>query len=133
MLRTIFHKDMIWPLPPNGESHDLFWAGHHDYDRWTQDWQELFKTHKLIHDRRKIRRIAVTPEGDGAFAVVDVDTLWRDDQGRDCHWRGRACKVYSKVGDEWKLTMHTGLLDYDQAAKATPERPAKRQLRAAAR
>jgi ketosteroid isomerase-like protein len=56
----------------------------------------------------------VTTERDGAFAVVDVDTLWRDAQGREQHWSGRACKVYSKVGDEWKMTMHTGLLDYGE-------------------
>ena len=63
-----------------------------------------------------LRKIVVTPEGDGAFAVVDVDTLWRDRRdGRDFRWRGRACKVYSKVGREWKMTMHTGLLDYGQS------------------
>jgi hypothetical protein len=22
------------------------------------------------------------------------------------------CKVYSKVGGEWKMTMHTGVLEY---------------------
>jgi hypothetical protein len=22
------------------------------------------------------------------------------------------CKVYSKVGSEWKMTMHTGVLEY---------------------
>jgi ketosteroid isomerase-like protein len=41
-----------------------------------------------------------------------VDTLWRDRAGNDFHWKGRACKVYSKVGSEWKMTMHTGLLAY---------------------
>ena len=51
-------------------------------------------------------------QGDGAFAVVDVDTLWRDSDGKDFHWKGRACKVYSRVGAEWKMTMHTGLLAY---------------------
>ncbi len=54
----------------------------------------------------------MSAEGDGAFAVVDVDTLWRDAAGRVQHWKGRACKVYSKVGGGWKMTMHTGLLDY---------------------
>jgi hypothetical protein len=27
-------------------------------------------------------------------------------------WKGRVCKVYSKVGQEWKMTMHTGVLVY---------------------
>ena len=43
---------------------------------------------------------------------LDVDTLWRRPDGTDFLWKGRACKVYSKVGAEWKLIMHTGLLDY---------------------
>jgi len=51
-------------------------------------------------------------DADGALAVVDVDTLWRDRAGRDFPWKGRAGKVYTKVGGEWKLIMHTGLLDY---------------------
>jgi ketosteroid isomerase-like protein len=44
---------------------------------------------------------------------VDVDTLWRDREGGEQHWKGRACKVYSKVEGRWKMTMHTGLLDYE--------------------
>lgn len=28
------------------------------------------------------------------------------------HWKGRVCKVYSKIGSEWKMTMHTGVLTY---------------------
>ena len=72
----------------------------------------MFDTHELVHNRREIVKIVLTEEGDGAFAVVDVDTLWRDRSGADFRWQGRACKVYSKVGDEWKMTMHTGLLDY---------------------
>ncbi len=55
----------------------------------------------------------ISKEGDGAFAVVDVDTLWRNIEGNDFHWIGRACKVYTKVDGEWKMIMHTGLLDYD--------------------
>jgi len=31
----------------------------------------------------------------------------------DTHrWKGRVCKVYSKIGSEWKMTMHTGVLEY---------------------
>ena len=59
----------------------------------------------------------LSAEGDGAFAVVDVDTLWRDSQNRDFHWKGRACKIYTRVGQEWKLIAHTGLLDYAAGAK----------------
>jgi ketosteroid isomerase-like protein len=66
----------------------------------------------LCNNRRQIRKIEVSEQGDGAFAVVDVDTLWRDPGGADFHWKGRACKVFSKVDGQWKMTMHTGLLEY---------------------
>lgn len=116
LLLTVFHPDMTWPWPPGGAAHDpsdwVFVMGRYDYERWRRIWQELFDTHELVHNVRHVRKIVVTEEGDGGFAVVDVDTLWRDGRGRDFHWKGRACKVYSKVGGEWKMTMHTGLLDY---------------------
>jgi len=119
LLLTIFHPDMVWPWPPTPQHHDpvnwVFWAGRYDYERWSRNWQQLFDTHELIHNRRQIVKIVVTEEGDGAFAVVDVDTLWRDSEGKEQHWVGRACKVYSKVGGEWKMTMHTGLLDYTKS------------------
>lgn len=117
LLLSVFHPDMVWPWPPTPRHHDpsdwVFWAGRYDYDRWRRNWQQLFDTHELVHNRREIRKVVVTPEEDGAFAVVDVDTLWRDSEGREQHWKGRACKVYSKVEGHWKMTMHTGLLDYD--------------------
>ena len=107
---------MVWPWPPTPQDHDpvtwIFVAGRFSRTRWAASWQELFDSCELIHNRREIRTISVTPEGDGAFAVVDVDTLWRTPEGKEHHWLGRACKVYSKVGEEWKMTMHTGLLDY---------------------
>ena len=56
---------------------------------------------------------SVSEEGDGAFAVVDVDTLWRRRaDGQPFHWKGRACKGYTKVGGRWLLIFHTGLLEY---------------------
>ena len=116
LLITVFHPDMVWPWPPNSDAHDpMKWVlvlGRFDAARWKKVWQDLFATHTLIHNQRAIRRIEVSDQGDGAFAVVDVDTLWRDSDGKDFHWKGRACKVYSRVGAEWKMTMQTGLLAY---------------------
>ncbi|MFH1851222.1 MAG: hypothetical protein ABIA75_02655 [Candidatus Neomarinimicrobiota bacterium] len=116
LLMTIWHPDMIWPWPPHNGAHDpaqwlLEW-GRYDYRRWRNGWQELFDTHTLVHNRRKTVKITVTEQGDGAFAVVDVDTLWRDRHGKDFHWQGRAGKGYSLVNGEWKLIYHTGLLEY---------------------
>ncbi len=116
LLLTIFHPDMVWPWPPTPDAHDpALWVmelGHYDAARWRKGWQELFATHELIHNRRRIVKVVVSKEGDGAFAVVDVDTLWRDAAGRDFPWKGRACKIYTKLDNEWKLIAHTGLLDY---------------------
>lgn len=116
LLMTIFHPDMVWPWPPHPEAHDpVDWVldqGRFDYERWKRGWQELFDTHTLIHNKREIRKIVVSEQDDGAFAVVDIDTLWVDSKGEKNHWRGRVCKVYTKIGHEWKLIMHTGVLEY---------------------
>jgi ketosteroid isomerase-like protein len=74
--------------------------------------QELLDTHELLRNEREIKNIEVSNEGDGAFAVVDIDTLLGDAEGNEGHWKGRACKVYSKVGNQWKMTIHTGVLEY---------------------
>ena len=115
-LVELFHPDMVWPWPPTAQSHDpIEWVmvlGRYDRDRWKKLWQELFDAHKLVHNRREIKRVEISKEGDGAFAVVDIDTLWRDAKGTESHWKGRVCKVYTKVGGEWKLIMHTGVLKY---------------------
>ena len=121
LLMTIFHPDMVWPWPRTPQSHDpMDWIiewGRYNYDRWKNGWQTLFDTHRLVHNKREIRRVEISQEGDGAFAVVDIDTLWIDDSGKENHWFGRVCKVYSKVGNEWKMTMHTGVLDYSHLAE----------------
>lgn len=119
LLLTVFHPDMVWPWPPDPASHDpAGWVmpfGRFDAARWRRNWQELFDSHELVRNRRSIVRIEVSAEGDGAFAVVDVDTLWRDRDGNDFHWIGRACKIYSKIGEQWKLISQVGLLAYPPA------------------
>ncbi|MEW6601042.1 MAG: nuclear transport factor 2 family protein [Nitrospirota bacterium] len=116
LLMSLLHPDMVWPWPRTPQSHDpMDWVmeiGRYNYDRWRNGWQELFDTHTLIHNRREIKKIVISKEGDGAFAVVDIDTLWRDSGNNDNHWKGRVCKVYTKTGDAWKLIMHTGVLQY---------------------
>jgi ketosteroid isomerase-like protein len=116
LLITIFHPDMVWPWPRTADSHDpmewVFVLGRFDRERWKKVWQDLFATHTLVHNRRQLRKIEISLQGDAALAVVDVDTLWRDRQGKDFHWKGRACKVYCRINETWKMTMHTGLLNY---------------------
>jgi ketosteroid isomerase-like protein len=116
LLLSVFHPDMVWPWPPDNRAHDpMDWVleyGRFDAARWGRNWQTLFDTHRLVHNRRVIRRIEISKEGDGAFAVVDIDTLWRDAEGRDQRWNGRTCKAYARIGAEWKMTMQTGVLEY---------------------
>ena len=116
LLMTIWHPDMVWPWPRTPQSHDpLDWVlecGRYDYERWKRGWQKLFATHTLVHNKREIKKIVISREKDGAFAVVDIDMLWRDENGKDNHWKGRVCKVYTKLGAEWKCIMHTGVLEY---------------------
>ncbi|MFX1511485.1 MAG: DUF4440 domain-containing protein [Promethearchaeota archaeon] len=118
LLLTIFHPDMVWVWPKNPQSHDpVDWVidfGKFNYDRWKKEYQKLFVTHNLVHNKRKIVKIEVSKEKDGAFAVVDIDTLWQDSKRNKQHWKGRVCKVYSKLENEWKMTMHTGVLDYSR-------------------
>lgn len=116
-LVSLFHPDMVWPWPPNPDAHDpktwIFLLGRYDRERWRAGWEDLFRDHELVHNRRRTVRIEVSEQGDGAFAVVDVDTLWRNRvTGEPFHWKGRACKGYTKVGSRWLLILHTGLLDY---------------------
>ncbi len=118
-LLTIFHPDMVWPWPNTSKSHDpttwVFGMGKFNYQRWRQTYVELFNSHILVHNIRKIQKIVVSSEGDGAFAVVDVDTLWENNNTKEgFHWKGRACKIYTKMSNgDWKMIAHTGLLDYD--------------------
>ena len=116
-LAELCHPDMVWPWPPTEHDHDpMTWVvgmGRFDRERWTRSWRQLFEAHRLVHNRRELRKIVVTDQADGGFAVVDVDTLSRDAQGRDDHWLGRVCKVYTRLSaGEWKLIMHTGVLAY---------------------
>ena len=116
-LVSLFHPDTVWPWPPDATAHDpaewVFPWGRFDRQRWKAGWVQLFETHELIHNNRRTIRIETSAEGDGAFAVVDVDTLWRHrTTGEPFHWKGRACKGYTKCEGEWLLIFHTGLLDY---------------------
>jgi ketosteroid isomerase-like protein len=116
LLLSVFHPDMVWPWPKTPKSHDpmewRFVFGRYDPERWGRRWRELFDTHELVRNNRETRKIEVSEEGDAALAIVDIDTLWRSAAGDESHWKGRVCKVYSRVDDEWKMTMHTGVLEY---------------------
>jgi ketosteroid isomerase-like protein len=116
LLLSIFHPDFVWVWPKDNKSHNpVDWKinrGKFNYSRYEKAYKELFFNYKLVHNKRSIKKIVVSEYEDGAFAVVDIDTLWIDKYGKKDNWKGRVCKVYAKIGKEWKLTMHTGVLDY---------------------
>ncbi|MBD3341706.1 MAG: hypothetical protein GF353_21555 [Candidatus Lokiarchaeota archaeon] len=117
LLLSIFHPDMVWPWPKTSQDHDpINWVlelGRFDYERWKRGWEELFKTHELARNKRELKKIEISKERDAAFAVVDIDTLWVDSEGNENRWIGRVCKVYTLMSNkEWKLIMHTGVLEY---------------------
>jgi hypothetical protein len=115
LLLSVFHPDMVWPWPKSSSSHDpMEWVleGVATTPRGGDEGGRSCSTHSLIRNDRETKKIEVLQEGDGAFAVVDIDTLWRSPLGEEMRWQGRVCKVYTKVGGEWKMTMHTGVLVY---------------------
>ena len=115
-LVSIFHPDMVWPWPKHEDAHNpvdwVFPFGRYNRKRWKDDWQKLFDTHELIHNNRKTLKITISEQGDGAFAVIKIDTLWQDKKGHRSHWKGIVSKGYTKTKDGWKLIIHTGVLKY---------------------
>ena len=116
ILVTLFHPDMVWPWPKDENAHNpvewVFPFGKFNHNRWKDNWQNLFDTHELIHNHRKTLKITISDQLDGAFAVVEIDTLWRDVNGIESHWKGIVSKGYTKVNNNWKIIMHTGVLKY---------------------
>jgi ketosteroid isomerase-like protein len=117
LLLSIFHPDMVWVWPRDEHAHDpIHWVtrlGRFDADRWGSVYRALFDEHELVHNRREVIKIDVSREGDGGFAVVDIDTRWRPRAGgEDDHWLGRTCKTYVLVAGGWKMIAQTGVLDY---------------------
>ena len=114
----LIHPDMVWPWPSTPRDHDpvrwKFVLGRYNKERWRQYFQAIFDNFDLVHNYRDTVKIEVSVEEDAAFAVVDIDSLWRDKQTKkDIPWKGRVCKFYTRMtGGEWKVIFRTGPLDY---------------------
>lgn len=117
LLLSIFHPDMVWVWPTDSSKHDpMTWTsflGKFDQTRWTKAYQDWFSTYRLVRNERITQKMFVTKQGDGAFAVVDIDTLWRSEDGTESHWFGRTCKTYTKIEIGWKMISQVGVLKYD--------------------
>ena len=91
------HPDMVWPWPPASRANDpiewRFVLGRFKKERWRQYFRALFDQYELAHNMRKTVKIEVSPEEDAAFAILEIDSLWRDkDTKQEIPWRGRVCK-----------------------------------------
>lgn len=116
-LADLIHPDMVWPWPRGVHAHDpVDWVmpmGRFERTRWIGVWQSLFDSATVVHNDRRLVKVLLSNEEDGALAVVDIDTLWKQHDGSEDNWKGRVGKVYTKLpSGEWKLIMHTGVLDY---------------------
>lgn len=116
-LLSIFHADAVWVWPKSPNSHNpMDWEipqGKFCENRWSTIYNKLFENFDLVHNNRKTQKIEVSTEGDGAFAVVDIDTLWRNkESGDEMHWAGRTCKIYTLTSNGWKFIFQTGVLNY---------------------
>lgn len=116
LLLSIFHPDMVWVWPKDRHAHNpVDWEtklGRFNSARWRRVYEDMFDEYTLIHNNRKTIKIEVSKEQDGAFAVVDIDTLWRTPSGEENHWHGRTCKTYVKTETGWKMIAQTGVLEY---------------------
>lgn len=116
LLLSVFHPEMVWVWPTDPKNHDpMSWSstlGKFDQTRWTNVYKDWFSTFQLVRNDRKTQKIFVTKQGDGAFAVVDIDTLWRSTTGEESHWKGRTCKTYVKTSNGWKMIAQVGVLDF---------------------
>ncbi len=125
LMLSVYHPDLVWAWPPHSRAYDpMDWVmrmGRFNYDRWFKLTQLFFDTHTLVHNKRTTQKIEMSEEQDGAFAVVDVDTLFKQNPDKDSPWHegdtelhilGRACKIYTTVGDEWKLLYQPGTMHY---------------------
>jgi hypothetical protein len=52
---------------------------------------------RIARNDRVIRKIEISKEGDGAFAVVDIDTLWIDEAGNHNHWKAACAKSIQRL------------------------------------
>ena len=56
----------------------------------------------------------MTAQNDGAFAIIDVDTLWSTNHGEELHWFGRVCKTYTLKDMQWKMISQVGPIQYQE-------------------
>lgn len=117
LLLTVFHRDMVWAWPRDFDSlNPFYWQmdlGRFDHELWLDHWTEFFRVYDLIDAVVKLQKVSFSVREDAAFAVVDLNVHWENQEnGEIVSWKGRVCKIYSKVRDSWKLISQTGMIPY---------------------
>ena len=81
-LLSIFQPDMVWPWPRTFDSHDpvdwIFEVEGLIIKDIKKISNEFLKSHILVHNKKITQKIVISDQKDGAFAVVDVDVLWKN-------------------------------------------------------
>lgn len=120
LLLSIFHPDMVWVWPSDRKNLDpLSWQsfmGKFDHARWSKSYFEWFAKFDIVRNKRETKKVQLTEEGDGAFAVVDIDTLWRSKSGEESHWWGRTGKTYVRTPGGWKMIAQVGVFETESFA-----------------
>lgn len=75
--------------------------GKFDHNRWSLIYKDWFANFSITRNNRRTQKITI--QGDGAFAIVDIDTLWIKSNGESSHWQGRTGKTYVKTTAGWKM------------------------------
>ncbi len=112
LLLSIFHPNMVWVWPLDNKNYDpITWItpqGKFEYNKYLKIYSDWFAKFELIKNERIVKKITMTKENDGAFAIVDIDTLWRSKSGEESHWLGRTGKTYVKTINGWKMINQVG-------------------------
>lgn len=116
LLLSIFHPDMLWVWPTDPTNPDpISWSlpqGKFEYPKFQKIYTSWFEKYDLIHNKRVTQKITMSKEGDGGFAVVDIDTLWRSKTDEESHWVGRTGKSYVKTTAGWKMINQVGVFRF---------------------
>lgn len=107
---------MVWVWPTDSSNYDLMtWntpQGKFEKDKYLKIYSDWFSKFELIKNERMTKKITLTKENDGAFAVVDIDTLWRSKDGEESQWLGRTGKTYVKTSNSWKMINQVGVFNF---------------------
>jgi ketosteroid isomerase-like protein len=107
---------MVWVWPTDTRNYDpISWnlpQGKFDHAKYLKIYSGWFAKFELIHNNRITQKLTLTAEKDGAFAVVDIDTLWRSKDGEESHWFGRTGKTYVQTPQGWKMINQVGVFNF---------------------